>query len=134
MTDFQINIIKKRISEIIIFLFLFISCKNNSKNKEQLNTLKENSSDAVTIFNKHEKNIIWCDLDGDKKEDKVEIVINQKNDKSGLCEANRRCKKCRNHASPSDNVHRNWRKRIKCRRTSHHINTSRYHRRCVNQR
>ncbi len=84
MTNFQINIIKKRIFEIMIFLFLFISCKNDSKSKEPLNTLKGNSADAVIISNKHEKNIIWCDLDDDKKEDKVEIVINQKNDKSGL--------------------------------------------------
>lgn len=86
MTKTQLHIIKAYFSNqpvlkasSIVFLFLFSFCKNETTIKE-----KSKKEDKIVLSQKHENNLIWCDLDGDKKEEKVEIVINQKNNKSGL--------------------------------------------------
>ena len=85
-----------------IFLFgvisslFFISCKKESKTqktpialKDTVVTIEENevindNLDTIVISAKHKTNKILCDLDGDGKNETVEIVRSTNNDKSGL--------------------------------------------------
>lgn len=82
---------------LLLAAFVFISCKKESKtevttistpakNSVETTDKKEaqNSSDTIVISTKHKTNKIVCDLDGDGKNETVEIVRSTKSDKSGL--------------------------------------------------
>ncbi|MDA6069662.1 hypothetical protein NJT12_08520 [Flavobacterium sp. AC] len=83
---------------LILSAFILISCKKDQKTETekiqvsvqdtvQIPEEKEivkNSSDTIVISAKHKKNKILCDLDGDGKNETVEIVRSTNNNKSGL--------------------------------------------------
>lgn len=96
--------------QIIIFFgfvtLLLMSCNNEHietqtseietvdsiiSNKTEINTTDNNviinqlaNHNAITISQKHDPNIILCDLDGDNLSDTVQIVLNSTNEKYGL--------------------------------------------------
>ncbi|SHH06806.1 hypothetical protein [Flavobacterium johnsoniae] len=81
---------------LLLSAFIFISCKKESTNektpvalKDTVVTVEENEIinddfDTIVISAKHKTNKILCDLDGDGKNETVEIVRSTNNDKSGL--------------------------------------------------
>ncbi|OOV25039.1 hypothetical protein BXU11_15930 [Flavobacterium sp. LM5] len=84
-----------KIRLLILFTFVFISCKKEAKEATEKNQNKESNSviiretevknrDTIQISEKHKTNKILCDLDGDNLNDIVEIVRSTKNGKSGL--------------------------------------------------
>ena len=68
---------------LFIFILFLFSCKNEHS-KDSSKQTQEKKDDVIVISKNHDNNLIWCDLDGDGKNEKIEIVINQKNNKSGL--------------------------------------------------
>lgn len=82
----------------ILFLLslIAVSCKNETKTETptaiqkdttQIATkpeIKTEESDTIVISKKHKTNQILCDLDGDGKNETVEIVRSTNSDKSGL--------------------------------------------------
>ncbi|WDF60886.1 hypothetical protein PQ462_05860 [Flavobacterium sp. KACC 22758] len=81
---------------LLLSAFIFISCKKESTTektpaalKDTVVTVEENEIinddfDTIVISAKHKTNKILCDLDGDGKNETVEIVRSTNNDKSGL--------------------------------------------------
>lgn len=81
---------------LLLSAFIFISCKKESKTEKTLIVLKDtiqipeeeeiinDNLDTIVISAKHKTNKILCDLDGDGKNETVEIVRSTNNDKSGL--------------------------------------------------
>lgn len=83
---------------LLLSALIFISCKKEQKTEiettpvtvkdtAQISEQKEitkKESDTIVISAKHKTNKIVCDLDGDGKNEIVEIVRSTKNDKSGL--------------------------------------------------
>lgn len=81
---------------LLLSAFIFISCKKESTTdktpvalKDTVVTIEENEIinddfDTIVISAKHKTNKILCDLDGDGKNETVEIVRSTNNDKSGL--------------------------------------------------
>lgn len=83
---------------LLLSALIFISCKKEQKpeiettpvtvkDTAQISEQKEitkKESDTIVISAKHKTNKIVCDLDGDGKNEIVEIVRSTKNDKSGL--------------------------------------------------
>ena len=73
--------------DILLFIgiSLFFSCKREMKVENITEDKKTNQySDTIIISKKHKVNKITCDLDGDKKNEIVEIVQNTRNKKTGL--------------------------------------------------
>ncbi|MFD2938629.1 hypothetical protein [Flavobacterium notoginsengisoli] len=86
----------------ILFLasLIAVSCKNESKTETTQATQKDileatlkpkvnaeinvEEADTLVLSKKHKPNQISCDLDGDGKDEMVEIIRSTKNDKSGL--------------------------------------------------
>ncbi|MBB4804167.1 hypothetical protein HNP37_004253 [Flavobacterium nitrogenifigens] len=86
----------------ILFLvsLITISCKNETKTETPSNTQKDiletalkpkvnaeiniEEADTLALSKKHKINQIQCDLDGDGKDELVEIIRSTKNNKSGL--------------------------------------------------
>jgi hypothetical protein len=70
---------------LLIAIFLFFSFKREEK-IEKLDTDKKvvQNSDTIVISKKHKVNKITCDLDGDKKNEIIEIVQSTRNKKTGL--------------------------------------------------
>lgn len=82
---------------LLLSAFIFISCKKESKTEITTTSTKakdhvqttdkketQNSSDTIVISAKHKTNKIVCDLDGDGKNETVEIVRGTKSGKSGF--------------------------------------------------
>jgi len=83
---------------LLLSAFIFISCKKEPKTEiEKTPTILKDTvhipeeskvtssdSDTIIISAKHKTNKITLDLDGDGKNETVEIVRSTKNDKSGL--------------------------------------------------
>ncbi|WP_291285213.1 hypothetical protein [Flavobacterium sp.] len=82
---------------LLLSVFIFISCKKEpkteitatptkAKDSVQVSNEKENrnNSDTIVISAKHKTNKITCDLDGDGKDETVEIVRGTKSGKSGF--------------------------------------------------
>ncbi|OXA70527.1 hypothetical protein B0A67_14955 [Flavobacterium aquidurense] len=87
-----------KIKILILSALIVVSCKKeektatektaiSAKDTVQIAPEKENSksdSDTIVLSSKHKKNKMVCDLDGDGKNETVEIVRSTNNDKSGL--------------------------------------------------
>ncbi|WP_264529325.1 hypothetical protein [Flavobacterium sp. N502540] len=84
-----------RITTLLLLSVLAISCKKETKTETPRITPKDslvvtdkketqNSSDTIVISAQHKTNKIVCDLDGDGKNETVEIVRSTKSNKSGL--------------------------------------------------
>lgn len=99
LTIFKLSYLKTMKIKILLFsALILISCKKEqptenekiqvaAKDTTQRPEQKENSkttSDTIVISVKHKKNKIECDLDGDGKNETVEIVRSTHNNKSGL--------------------------------------------------
>ncbi|MCP2027331.1 hypothetical protein L1276_002488 [Flavobacterium sp. HSC-32F16] len=81
---------------LLLSAFIFISCKKESKTQKTPIALKDTVAsveeieiinddlDTIVVSAKHKTNKILCDLDGDGKNETVEIVRSTNNDKSGL--------------------------------------------------
>ena len=70
-------------------MLVFISCKKEIENQYKINNIAKTEIggrdiDTITISNKHRINKIFCDLDGDKLNETIEIVRSIKSGKSGL--------------------------------------------------
>lgn len=83
----------KKVINILIVLILIQACYGNSKkevkqNIQEILELSNNKinveNDTILISEKHNPNSIVCDLDGDKLQDSVQIVLNKNNMKYGL--------------------------------------------------
>ncbi len=70
----------KKVS-ILIGIVIFISCKKEVKIE---NLASNKSNDTVIVSKKHKPNKIICDLDGDKRNDIIEIMYSTLHKKSGL--------------------------------------------------
>jgi hypothetical protein len=84
-----------KIRLLIIITLVFISCKKEIKEESEKVQNTENNTaekrktqvrsfDTLEISKKHKTNKIFCDLDGDKLNETVEIVRSTKSGKSGL--------------------------------------------------
>lgn len=83
---------------LLLSALIFISCKKESKTEiektpaavkdnvhiSEKKEITNSNSDTIVISAEHKTNKILCDLDGDGKNETVEIVRSTKNDKSGL--------------------------------------------------
>ncbi|WP_284652413.1 hypothetical protein [Flavobacterium terrisoli] len=70
---------------LLIFILLFFSCKREVKTENlAAKKIANKKIDTISISKTHKVNKIICDLDGDKKNDIVEIVQSTRNKKSGL--------------------------------------------------
>ncbi|MEJ8606644.1 hypothetical protein JSO56_06880 [Riemerella anatipestifer] len=85
---------KKIIIIAISFFFILESCneKKEVTNSTEIKSVKtadalvktEKTEETIILSTKHNPNFILCDLDGDGLSDRVEIVLNTKNEKYGL--------------------------------------------------
>ncbi|AQY23256.1 hypothetical protein [Riemerella anatipestifer] len=85
---------KKIIIIAISFFFILESCneKKEVTNSTEIKSVKtadalvktEKTEETIILSTKHNPNFILCDLDGDGLSDRVEIVLNKKNEKYGL--------------------------------------------------
>ena len=85
-----------KIRVLILLSVIAVSCKKEIKTETPQVTTKDSveitpkqetkikESDTIVISTKHKTNKIICDLDGDEKNETVEIVRSTKNNKSGL--------------------------------------------------
>lgn len=87
-----------KIRILILLSLIAISCKKENQTvietpkKQEKDTLEITSkttsetpkTDTIVLSSKHKTNKILCDLDGDGKNETVEIVRSTKSDKSGL--------------------------------------------------
>lgn len=87
-----------KIKILILSALIVVSCKKEQKTENEKTAIsakdtahtvkeKENSksdSDTIVLSSKHKTNKILCDLDGDGKNETVEIVRSTNNKKSGL--------------------------------------------------
>ncbi|MFC4477441.1 hypothetical protein [Flavobacterium chungangensis] len=89
-----------KIQTLLLLSLIAISCKNETKTETPSTTQKDilevalkpktnaeiniEEADTLVISKKHKTNQISCDLDGDGKDELVEIIRSTKNDKSGL--------------------------------------------------
>ena len=70
---------------LLIFVLLFFSCKREVEVEKQTpEKLTNQKIDTIVISKTHRINKITCDLDGDKKNEIVEIVQSTRNKKTGL--------------------------------------------------
>ncbi|ADQ83009.1 hypothetical protein J5295_08755 [Riemerella anatipestifer] len=85
---------KKIIITAISLFFILESCneKKEVTNSTEIKSVKtadtlvktEKTEETIILSTKHNPNFILCDLDGDDSSDRVEIVLNTKNEKYGL--------------------------------------------------
>lgn len=70
----------------ILIVITIISCKNENDSQQQLvqSQIEKKDSDTIEISKKHKINKITGDLDGDERNDIVEIVRSTSSGKSGL--------------------------------------------------
>jgi len=87
-----------KIRTLLLLSVLAISCKKETKTEAETLKITPKDSlevtakkepetqkvDTIALSTKHKTNKILCDLDGDGKNETVEIVRSTKNDKSGL--------------------------------------------------
>ncbi|WP_345089117.1 hypothetical protein [Flavobacterium chungnamense] len=75
-----------RIVIVTLILMTLISCKKENDKQQNIEEtqIEKNNIDTIEISKKHKINKITCDLDGDKRNEVVEIVRSTKSGKSGL--------------------------------------------------
>jgi hypothetical protein len=71
---------------LIPLLVLITACQGPEKKEatKKSPSVKEQKENIIQLSTKHKPNIIYCDMDGDKRKDTVQLVLNTSNYKYGL--------------------------------------------------